>query len=353
VDAEPLAEAVAALRLGRCVAVATEASVHLVLPGKLADEPALDAMLARAGGGLALAMDEQRARRLGMPDGIRTRGGGLEAGRSEGTARLSRVLRAASGDEIRAGLLEPGCGVRALPTAAGGLLARLGAAEAAVALVRAAGFGDAAVVARAARWAGTPVVTLADVVAHCHRDAELVERVTSTTMPTRLGTFTAVGHRTLRGEGEVISMVKGDVAGDDVVVRVQRRCLAGEALHSGACPCGVRLDRSLQAIEAAGQGVVVCLNLGDVDIMWEHLFRTPSVSAQQQPAEVIGGWTAEEWRLSAIVAAVLRDLDVASARILLGDGERPLAVARCGVPVTGVVALGGPPRHDRVPSGAA
>jgi 3,4-dihydroxy 2-butanone 4-phosphate synthase / GTP cyclohydrolase II len=85
-----------------------------------------------------------------------------------------------------------------------------------------------------------------------------VEHVVSVRMPTRFGSFTAMGFQSLLDGQSHLALVKGQVAGRrDVLVRVQRECLLGNAFHSQACACSTQLASSLAMIEREGVGVLV------------------------------------------------------------------------------------------------
>jgi len=56
-----------------------------------------------------------------------------------------------------------------------------------------------------------------------------------------------------------VAVVKGNVRGDDVLVRVHSECLTGEVLHSLKCDCREQLDFALRRIADEGRGAVFYL----------------------------------------------------------------------------------------------
>src|SRR5437016_13056224 len=89
---------------------------------------------------------------------------------------------------------------------------------------------------------GLKMVTVADLIAHRHRHERLVERVVETQMPTKFGSFDAIGYRSEIDGKQHVALVKGDVrGGDDVLVRVHSECLTGDAFGSLRCDCGAQL----------------------------------------------------------------------------------------------------------------
>ncbi len=73
-------------------------------------------------------------------------------------------------------------------------------------------------------------------------------------VPTRHGLFAFVVF-----EREHVALVRGDVRGDDVVVRVHAECVGSETFGATSCTCARDLDRALEEVAAADRGVVVYL----------------------------------------------------------------------------------------------
>lgn len=95
---------------------------------------------------------------------------------------------------------------------------------------------------------------------------ERIERYSEAQLPTEYGEFRVVVYREMT-EGrdqrprleEHVAIVKGDVRGDDVVVRVHSECMTGEILHSLKCDCREQLDLGLRTISSEGRGAVLYL----------------------------------------------------------------------------------------------
>ena len=86
-----------------------------------------------------------------------------------------------------------------------------------------------------------------------------VTRVSEARLPTTFGTFRAVAYRQADGV-EHLALVSGDLGdGHDVLVRLHSECLTGDVLGSLRCDCGPQLHAALDAITAAGRGVVLYL----------------------------------------------------------------------------------------------
>ncbi|MBS1844411.1 MAG: 3,4-dihydroxy-2-butanone-4-phosphate synthase [Actinobacteria bacterium] len=103
-------------------------------------------------------------------------------------------------------------------------------------------------------------VSVGDVVGHSLRLAPEVERIVVASMPTRFGTFDAVGYRSLEDDLDYVALVKGDVTGAvDVALHVQLECLPGQVFRSRNCGCQRRLARATESIARSGAGIIIHL----------------------------------------------------------------------------------------------
>jgi 3,4-dihydroxy 2-butanone 4-phosphate synthase/GTP cyclohydrolase II len=195
---------------------------------------------------------------------------GISAADRAQTIRLLADPATTSADLARPGHVFP------LRAVAGGVLERAGHTEAAVDLVRLAGLRPAGVISEVvnddgtmarlkdlrllSRRFGLAMISIADLIAWRLNHEARVTKVTEVSMPTRAGSFRAVGFRDLLDGSEHVALVKGDIGdGEDVIVRVHSECLTGDVFHSDRCDCGPQLERALEVIEAEGRGVVLYL----------------------------------------------------------------------------------------------
>ncbi len=86
-------------------------------------------------------------------------------------------------------------------------------------------------------------------------------RVASACMPTKWGMFNAAGfERAPNGTGRIdtaLAIIMGDLSGDAPLLRIHSQCFTGEGLGSLRCDCSDRLSTAMQAIAAAGLGLVI------------------------------------------------------------------------------------------------
>ncbi len=187
-------------------------------------------------------------------------------------------------DLVRPGHVFP---LRAHP---GGVLARAGQTEASVDLAELAGLRAAAVICevmdddgtmarlpsleRFSQHHGIPIVTIADLIEHRRAIGSTVgatpatapgrlESTAATEFPTSFGRFRLRAYRDRTASHHLaphLALVAGDLGGSEpVLTRIHSECLTGDVLGSERCDCGAQLRQSMEAIAAAGRGVVVYL----------------------------------------------------------------------------------------------
>lgn len=100
---------------------------------------------------------------------------------------------------------------------------------------------------------GLPVITVGQLQEHLK-----VVPTGNAPVPTDRGRAHAYAYRS--GGVEHLAMVYGDIAERaEVLVRVHSECMTGDLFGSAKCDCGQQLSASVDAIVAAGGGVVVYL----------------------------------------------------------------------------------------------
>jgi 3,4-dihydroxy 2-butanone 4-phosphate synthase/GTP cyclohydrolase II len=195
---------------------------------------------------------------------------GISAQERAATIRALVDPAATAADFVRPGHVFP------LRAVAGGVLQRAGHTEAAVDLARLAGLqpggalaeivNDDGTMARRphleafARVHGLALVTIKDLIAYRRRTEPLVQRRTTTQLPTKWGRFEVHGYAEPLTGVEHVAMTMGDVASCDApLVRVHSECLTGEVLGSLRCDCRPQLELAMERIAAEGAGVLVYL----------------------------------------------------------------------------------------------
>lgn len=238
----------------------------------------------------------------------------------------------------------------------GGVLVRRGHTEAAVDMAKLAGLTPAGVLVEVVNDDGTmkrapelrafadehglKMISIDQLVHYRRRTETHVERLAETRLPTAAGEFTAFGYRITVDDSEHIALVAGDPAalrdGEPVLTRVHSECLTGDVFGSQRCDCGPQLDEALERIAAEGRGVVVYLR--------GHEGRGIGLLAKLQAYQLQdGGRDTVDANLDLGLPAdarhygaatqILRDLGVASVRLLTNNPDKTSSLEAYGVPV--------------------
>jgi len=376
-DLSTIEEALDALRAGGPVLVLDsqdrENEGDLVLAAHTATEEWMAWTIRHSSGYLCAPMPDAVADRLELPlmvadnrDPLRTAytvsvdaatgvTTGISAADRTRTVRVLADPASAPTDLIRPGHVLP------LRARAGGVLTRPGHTEAAVDLTRLAGLPPVGVigelvhddgrmmrydaVVRLGREEGLPVITIERLIAW-RQQHDRVERLATTVIPTRHGSFTAHGYRdTLTGEEHVALVsprgLHGARSAAPVLVRLHSECLTGDAFGSLRCDCGPQLQASLARVGREG-GVVVYLGghegrgVGLVD-------KLRAYAEQDRGADTVDAQTAlglpVDAREYAAGAAVLHDLGATRVVLLTNNPTKVAALRHFEVDVVAVERL--------------
>jgi 3,4-dihydroxy 2-butanone 4-phosphate synthase / GTP cyclohydrolase II len=195
-------------------------------------------------------------------------GSGISAADRARTIQVMADPTATPADLVQPGHVFP---LRAKP---GGVLQRAGHTEAAVDLVRLAGFRPIGVICEImnddgsmarlpeliefGRRHGLKLCTIEALIHHRQAREKLIERVELVRLPTDHGDFDLVLYRSKLDDQHHLAMVKGEVAGrENVLVRVHSECLTGDVFGSRRCDCGPQLHQAMRQVDEAGLGVIV------------------------------------------------------------------------------------------------
>ncbi len=150
-------------------------------------------------------------------------------------------------------------------------------------------------------------------------------------------------HLFLDAQGkEHLALVLGNVRGmRRVLARIHSECFTGDVLGSQRCDCGEQLQRALDMIVAEGHGVLVYLRQEGRGIGLLEKLRAYNLQDQGYDtvdANLILGHQADE-RDYSVAAAILRELDVRSVRLLTNNPSKIEGLKGLGVEVIGRVPL--------------
>ncbi len=170
------------------------------------------------------------------------------------------------------------------------------------------------------------------------------------TLPTRYGTFMSYAFRVAGGGAEHLALVMGDVSGQaSVLTRLHSECLTGDVLGSYRCDCGEQLDLALRYIAAEGRGVLLYLRghegrgIGLSNKIRAYALQEQGLDTVEANLELGLPDDAREYDSA---AAILRELNVASVRLMSNNPEKFDTLAKHGIPVCERVALAIPVRDE-------
>jgi 3,4-dihydroxy 2-butanone 4-phosphate synthase/GTP cyclohydrolase II len=283
-------DVIAAVGRGELVVVVDDADREnegdLIMAAELATEEQIGFMVRYTSGVICVPMVGGRLDDLRLPlmvtessDSFRT-GFTISVDLREGTTTgisagdRTRTIRALADPNSRPDQFNRPGHIFPLRYKEGGVLRRAGHTEAGVDLAKLAGLAPAAVLCEIVNDDGTMksgdellnfakqhellICTIADLIEYRRRSERLVVRKAETRIPTRFGTFRAVGYESLVDGREHVALVMGEPAGhQDVLVRAHSECLTGDVFGSLRCDCGPQLDLALERIAEEGIGVVL------------------------------------------------------------------------------------------------
>jgi len=252
----------------------------------------------------------------------------------------------------------------------GGVRERDGHTEAAVDLMRLAGLTPVAAISEIVAEDGemmrlpglialgeresVPVITIASLIEwmnehHCDSvpvpvgplpEMSRVSFEVETTVPTEHGPFTVRAYRDRSTGADHVAFIKGPVT-DGAIVRLHSECLTGEAFGSLKCECGPQLQAALDTIQTEG-GIVIYLRghegrgIGLINKL--RAYRLQEQGLDTLDANLALGLPADARDYGAAVG-ILRDLDVASVRLLSNNPEKRRQLVERGIEVTELVPL--------------
>ena len=360
----PVEDIVADMRAGRIVILVDEEDREnegdLVLAGDHVTPEAINFM-ARFGRGLiCLTLTRERCEQLQLPPMVARNGDkkgtaftvSIEAAEGVTTgisaADRARTVQAAVQRDARPhDLVQPGH-IFPLQAVDGGVLMRAGHTEAGCDLAAMAGCSPASVICEIMKDDGTmarlpdlqifaaehglKIGTIADLIEYRSRTESLVHKVSSRSLETAFGSFTATAFRDQPSGALHLALVKGSwAAHESVVVRVHEPLSVLDALEVGRSMHSWSLEASLRHISEAGAGVAVLLNCGETADQLMAQFDGTARSAQAPERGRM------DLRTYGVGAQILRECGVQKMQ-LMGNPRRMPSMTGYGLEITGYLA---------------
>lgn len=163
-----------------------------------------------------------------------------------------------------------------------------------------------------------------------------IKNLVQTRIPTRYGEFVLHYYSNNIDTKEHVAFVKGSIANQSrVPVRIHSECFTGDVLGSRRCDCGEQLDKALQIISNAGQGVLIYLRQEGRGI--GLLKKLQAYNLQDQGMDTVDAnihlGHLDDERDYTFAALMLQDLGVNSIQLITNNPRKIDALTQLGINV--------------------
>jgi 3,4-dihydroxy 2-butanone 4-phosphate synthase/GTP cyclohydrolase II len=357
----PVTEIIAAIRGGEIVILVDdedrENEGDLVFAAEFVTAEKINFLAKHGRGLICMPLTEAHAERLGLKPMVeqnRSRHGtnftvSIEAaeGIATGISAHDRALTVKVASSVNAkpeDIVQPGH-VFPLIAQEGGVLVRAGHTEACCDLARLAGLAPAAVLCEIMRDDGSmarlpdllefaaehklKIGTIADLIEHRGRNESLVQRGAQRDISTPWGDFSLVSYRDLAVGSLHLALVLGKTdPKKETLVRVHEPLSILDLLDSAKSTHSWSVGDALQAIQTAGNGVVVLMNCSQP---------AEALEAGLEQVRPPKAGRSMDLRLYGIGAQILRDLGVGRMRLMAAPRKMP-SMAGFGLEVVGYLS---------------
>lgn len=164
-----------------------------------------------------------------------------------------------------------------------------------------------------------------------------LQKIATARLPTNQGAFTSHAFLNPQTGVEHLVLTLGDIAGENVLVRLHSECLTGDALGSLRCDCGDQLKNAMQRIQTEGRGALLYLRghegrgIGLCNKIYAYQLQDQGMDTVE--ANLAQGLPSDG-RNYEDAAAMLKMLGIKSVRVMSNNPLKIEALNALGIPVT-------------------
>ena len=168
-----------------------------------------------------------------------------------------------------------------------------------------------------------------------------VRRGAEARIPTRHGTFRAIGYEAMDDGRQHVALVRGEL-GVAPLVRIHSECLTGDAFGSLRCDCGFQLEEALSRIGEEGAGVVLYMRghegrgIGLIDKLAAYALQERGRDTVEANLDL--GFP-EDGRDYGTAAEILKDLGVTGLRLMTNNPAKRAGMEENGLRIVERIPL--------------
>nr|MBP9741020.1 GTP cyclohydrolase II [Chitinophagaceae bacterium] len=186
------------------------------------------------------------------------------------------------------------------------------------------------------------IISIEDLIEYRLKQDSLVDELVRINMPTKFGNFTMAAFKEKLSGAEHVALIKGSWADDEpVLTRVHSSCFTGDILGSFRCDCGDQLQKAMQMVNDAGNGVILYMNqegrgIGLINKLKAYKLQEEGMDTVE--ANVHLGFGMDE-RDYGVGAQILRQLNVTKLKLMSNNPKKRAGLAGYGLEIVEVVPI--------------